>query len=183
MMKNAIIIAIVLFFAVLSTYPQAANRVQGGIATDGEYIGLQKMGNLTPENPSTEWFHENTLLIRNDEAILDMVPIWIRHGRKNYSASDGGFLTYRAKFIRKDEHPFVTVRLFQSDYAALVVPKDYVGKFDPYSEIKTYPVKFAARTIEINGVRYEPTKLDKSERERLLHALSSEPMEKTNTLR
>lgn len=93
------------------------------------------MPNLTPEDHPARWFHENTLVIGNDEAILDKLPITIRHGKKSYSASDGGFMTYRARFTSKDEQAVVRLRLFESDY--VVFP---VGKHDQYTEIKEYPV-------------------------------------------
>ena len=60
------------------------------IVKDGDYVGLEKMPNLTPEDHAASWFHENSLVIRNDEAILDKVPITIRHGKKAYSPADGG---------------------------------------------------------------------------------------------
>lgn len=83
---------------------RTVNAEHESTAKDGQYVGLEKMPNLTPDDRDAAWFHENTLLIRNDEAILDKVPVTIRHGKKTYSASDGGFLTYRARFAKKDGH-------------------------------------------------------------------------------
>src|SRR5260221_33053 len=82
------------------------------VVKDGEYVGLEKLPNLTPDVQDVKWFHESTLLIRNDEAILDKVPVAVLHGKKTYSASDGGFLTYRAKFTRKEAAVRGGVRLF-----------------------------------------------------------------------
>jgi hypothetical protein len=173
--KNIFVVITLLFSVAVASYVQALNQVQSSITSDGEYVGLERMPNLSPEDRDTSWFHENTLLIRNDEAILDKVPITIRHGEKTYSASDGGFLTYRARFIRKDGQSFVVLRLFQSDYIA--VP---LNKHDRYTEIKTYPVKFVSGRIEFDGVTYKPGALDKIEVDRLVHLLSTEPLEKTN---
>jgi hypothetical protein len=66
----------------------------------------------------------------------DKVPIVIRRGKKGYSASDGGFMTYRARFAMIDGRSVVALRLCQSDY--LIFPPN---KHDQYTEIKTYPVK------------------------------------------
>jgi hypothetical protein len=178
--KNVLAIIALLFSMVVASDLGTADAEKKGIASDGEYIGLEGMPNLTPEYPDASWFHENRLLIRNDEAILDKVPISIRHRKKVYSASDGGFLTYRAKFIIKDGQTFIELRLFQSDY--IVFPKDSNGKDrnDPYAEIRTYPVKFASGRIEFDGVTYKPAVLDKNELDRLVHLLSTEPLEKAN---
>ncbi len=145
------------------------------ILPDGEYIGREPMPNLTPEDHRAAWFHENSLLIRNDEAVLDKVPIVVRGRKKGHSTSDGGFMTYRAKFSMSDRKSFVALRLCQSDY--LVFPAD---KHDQYTEIKSYPVKVAPRRIEINGVLYRPTKLKKIKLDRLLRLLNTEPLEKAN---
>lgn len=149
---------------------------QKSVVRDGEYLGRESMPNLTPEDPEAAWFHENTLLIRNDEAILDKVPIVIRRGKKIYSASDGGFMTYRARFTMVDGRSVVSLRLCQSDY--LVFP---VNKRDQYMEIRTYPVKVVPGGIEIDGVPYRLTKLKKLNLDRLTHLLSTEPLQKANT--
>ncbi len=138
----------------------------------GEYIGLEKMPNVSPDDPAAKWFHENTLLVRSDEAILDMVPVWIKGGKKFYSASDGGFLTYRAKFFQQDGKEVINLRLFQSDY--IMIP---VGK-DPYKEIKTGVVKCQSGEIYIDGVRYRRKTLSESKRNNLLPLLDEEPLEK-----
>jgi hypothetical protein len=140
----------------------------------GDYMGLVKMSSVTPEDKEAKWFYENTLLIRNGEAILDMVPISIKHGIKEYSASDGGFMTYRGRFFHKGSQLFVSLRLFKSDYIGFPV-----GGCEPYSRINIYTVKFVKDKIEIQGVLYESKQLDKEVLERLQLELSKEPMEYT----
>jgi hypothetical protein len=46
-----------------------------------------------PHQPDALWCHENTIVVRAGELILDEEPISIRAGKKAYSASDGGFIT------------------------------------------------------------------------------------------
>jgi hypothetical protein len=168
-----------LFSTVAASYLPGLDDVHKNIASDGEYVGLEKMPNLTPEDRDAAWFHENRLLIRNDEAILDKVPIILRHGKTVYSASDGGFLTFRAQFRMKDGQSFVVLRLCESDYIAFARNKD--GKaFDPYAELKTYPVKFFSSRIEIEGVEYRRKVLGKIELDHLVQLLSAEPLEKTS---
>jgi len=82
MVKSAFVVSTILF-------PVAATRdFQGGSSDahesntrDGAYVGCESMPNLSPEDPEPAWFHENTLLVRNGEAILDKVPIVIRGAR------------------------------------------------------------------------------------------------------
>ncbi len=152
--------------------PQMVAAQKQSVAKDGDYIGLERMPNLSPDDHDAKWFHENALVIRNDEAILDKVPVTIRHGKKTYSASDGGFLTYRAKFTRKDGQNLVSLRLFESDY--IMFP---AGNHDQYTEIKAYPATIVSDQIEFDGVRYKLSKVDSWKLDRLLPLLSTEPLE------
>ncbi len=140
---------------------------------NGEYVALEKMPSVSPDDPDVKWFHENTLFVRNNEAILDMVPVSIRHGEKSYSASDGGSLTYRGRFLQKDGQTFVQLRLFQSDY--IVFPAGH----DPYKEIKTRGVNLVLGQIDIDGVRYRRKTLDATRSNELLRLLTEKPMDKT----
>jgi hypothetical protein len=169
--KSTFVVSAILFLAVARhDFRGGLSDAHKNIARDGAYVGRESMPNLTAEDPEAAWFHENTLVIRNDEAILDKVPIVIRRGKKGYSASDGGFLTYRAKFAVVEGKNLVSMRLCQSDY--LVWP---ANKHDQYTEVKTYPMKPVPGGIEIDGVLYRPTKLKKLEFDRLAHLLDTEP--------
>ena len=67
-MKSAFVGFSLLFLAIATHDVQGGlSDVQKSIARDGEYIGRESMPNLTPEDPEATWFHENTLLIRNDD--------------------------------------------------------------------------------------------------------------------
>ena len=133
----------------------------------------KKIHMLDPEEPDALWFHENTLLIRNDEAILDKVPITIRSGKKEYQAAEGGFLTFRAKFLMHDGQTVVAMRLCESMYISF-----RVGQHDQYTSIKSSPVKLDSGQIELEGVRYHSTVLSKNKFDRLNNLLSAEPLEK-----
>ena len=139
---------------------------------DGEYVALEKMPSISPDDPEVKWFHENTLLVKNNEAVLDMVPVSIRRGEKSYSASDGGFLTFRGRFFQKDGQTFVELRLFQSEYIPIPVDRDL------YKEIKTRSVKLIGGQIDIDGVQYKRKALREAKRNELLQMLNEEPMQK-----
>jgi hypothetical protein len=171
-MFKGLVVALVCFFPLGMSYGQTGNSRAQQQTMDGEYVALEKLPNISPDDPGAKWFHENRLLVRNNEAILDMVPVWLKGGKKFYSASDGGFLTYRGRFFQKDGQTFVQLRLFQCHYVAIPVGRD------PYQEIKTRGVKLVAGEIGIDGVHYRRRALNADELERLLRLLSQEPMKK-----
>jgi len=132
------------------------------------------MDEIKDYEPGKKWFHENSLLINDNGAVLDKVPLEIVKGRKQYSASDGGFITYRGRFFRRDGHLFVALRPFDSDY--IIFP---TGGCEPYSKVATFAVDVKSCGIEIDGVLYRTTKFSKEKREQLSHRLQDEPMEYT----
>ena len=156
----------------LSGFQYCQKQANGGTenrSLDGEYVAFEKMPSISPDDPEVKWFHENTLLVKNNEAVLDMVPVSIRRGEKSYSASDGGFLTYRGRFFQKEGQTFVELRLFKSDYIPIPVDRDH------YKEIKTRSVKLTGGKIEIDGVQYKRKTLREARRNELLQVLNDEP--------
>ena len=171
-MKCLLPAVVALIPIVFANSVQTAKESPNHIAKSGAYIGLEKDPYADPDEPDALRFHENTLLIRNDEAILDKVPFTIRNGKKEYQAADGGFLTYRAKFLIHDGQTVVEMRLCKSMYIIF-----RVGQHDQYTAIKSSPVKLDSGQIELEGVRYHSTFLNKAELDRLNNLLSAEPLE------
>jgi hypothetical protein len=174
-MKSGLFCLAIGALTLVTTYSFATADTPERVANDGTYVGLQAETYVDPGDPKAKWFHENRLLISNDDAILDKVPVVFSHGKKGYSASDGGFFTYRGKFSKKDGQIFVALRLCQSDYVLFPA-----GKHDQYIEIKTYPVKFISGRLKFDGVTYQPATLKEIERTRLEQLLSAEPLEKND---
>jgi hypothetical protein len=141
---------------------------------NGEFVSLKPMANLSPDDPEVKWFHEGRLLVRNNEAILDKVPVAIKYRKKRIQPWTAVSSTYRARFFEKNGHTFVAMRLFQSDYIVVPVP---VGRIDPYDEVRVYPVSFFSGRIEIDGVLYKRKALSRATRERLLPLLAQETVE------
>jgi hypothetical protein len=140
-------------------------------ALNGEFVGMDEIKNY---EPGKKWFHENSLLIRDNEALLDKVPLKIVKGRKNYSASDSGFITYRGRFFDRDKDLFISLRPFDSDYIAFPI-----GGCQPYSKVTVFPVKMTSRGIEIDGVLYYATTFSRETRQHLSLMLPDEPIEYT----
>jgi len=138
---------------------------------NGEFVGMEEMKGY---EPGKKWFHENSLLIKNDEAVLDKVPVEIVKGKKEYSASDGGFITYRGRFFRRDGKLFISLRPILSDY--IIFP---TGGCEPYSKITTFSVDVSVRGVEIDGVLYHVATLPKDTRYNLSRMLRNEALEYT----
>jgi len=122
-----------------------------------------------------KWFHENSLLIKNGEAVLDKVPVVIIKDKKAYSASDGGFITYRGRFFQRDKQQLISLRPFESDY--ITFPLQRRDPCDPYSKVTVVPVEMTQRGLLIDGVFYRNKALPQQKREQLSQWLQSEPME------
>jgi len=118
---------------------------------DGDYVGLEPMQSESPLLPDALWYHENTIVLRNGELILDKDPIWIQNGKKGHSAADGGFMTYRGRLLSRNGHLYVALRPFASDYILFPVGP---GACEPYSNIDIFPVKVTENGFWINGVFY-----------------------------
>jgi hypothetical protein len=102
----------------------AANPAQTRLFTDGTYLGMEPMVNLSPDEPKARWFHENTLVIRGDTVTLNKSPVWFKDGEKFFSASDGGFYTYRGTLSFVDGQWRVTLLLTDSDYVGVRVNRN-----------------------------------------------------------
>lgn len=143
----------------------------------GDFIGIQHDESQSPDEPGVKWFHENTLVVRGNEAVLDEVPFTVSKGRKTYSASDGGFATCRGRFFEKDGKTFISLRLFQSDYIIFPVPVNG-PRPDPYRAIRTYSVEVVSGELVIEGVRYKRKVLKKNITLQMLRYLKEQPLEK-----
>lgn len=132
---------------------QAPGRAALPSAINGTYVGLEKMESLSPEDPFTDWYHESTLFIRNNEVVIDKQPVTFRKGKKTYSASDGGFLTFRGRIFFREHRRYVALRLVDSDYVMFRIGP---GECEPYSKIDVFPMRISGKEIEVHGVRYKP---------------------------
>jgi len=138
------------------------------------YIGLEPMPSVNPEIPDELWYHENTIVVKAGELILDKNPVGIREGKKSYSASDGGFITYRGRFLTKKRRLYVSLRPFMSDYIAFPIGPN---SCEAYSRVDIYPVKLTEKGFWINGVLYTSSVVEAGQRKALEDQLKSEPFE------
>jgi hypothetical protein len=158
---------------VIPAKPKAQATSIAGLP-DGEFIGLQKSENISHDEPNSKWFYENIFVVRGTEMTLDMQPVVFHNGKKAYSASDGGFLSYRGKLFNKNGQLFVSLRIFQSDYIAFPEGPRFC---EPYSQLFTHPVKQVNGVIEINGLHYKHTSLPAEQLNEFLRWLHDVPAE------
>jgi hypothetical protein len=147
---------------------------------DGEYVGLEPMASEDPHEPDAQWFHENTIVVRKGDFILDESPVSIRDGAKEYSASDGGFMAYRGRFLTIKGKLYSSLRPFMSDYIAFPIgPRSC----EPYSRIDIYPVKVTEKGFWISGVFYSKHVVDADQLKALESSLKANRSNMTGNIR
>jgi hypothetical protein len=139
---------------------------------DGYFLGMEE---IKKYEPGEKWFHEDRLLIRDGQAVLDKVPLRLLKGGKQYSHSDGGFITYRGRFFLRDQKLFISLRPFESMYIV------FLRTCEPYSKVTVFPVQTTSGNLEFEGVLYHPATFSKEIGEQLALKLRNEPMEYTGT--
>ncbi|TGE19321.1 hypothetical protein [Hymenobacter elongatus] len=89
----------------------------------GSYIGLESMGSsrddITPDDTTDHWYHENRLTFRGDSAFLEQVPVVVKEQEKSYSASDGGFYSFRGKISQYRDSLVAHFLLVNHDYVLI----------------------------------------------------------------
>ncbi len=132
------------------------------------------MPSQSPDKPDALWYHENTMIVRNGNFVLDENPIFIQEKKRVESASDGGFITYRGRFLTKNRRLYVSRRPFMSDYIFFPIGP---GSCEGYSQVDIYPIKLTEQGFWINGVLYKPTTVHPERLKALETLLKSEPLE------
>ena len=78
---------VLLVFGAQAQSPNPASKAADSLPhISGTYMGLAQMDSLSPGDPLTTWYHENTMFIRNNELIYHLDPVTIRSGVKSFSA-------------------------------------------------------------------------------------------------
>ena len=124
---------------------------------DGSYVAVEPMANLRdPLKPKARWFHENTLTISGADVTLNKVPAFTNKGEKGYSASDGGFYTYRGTLNLTDGQWYIELLLTESDYVGFRIDKE--GKPIPPKPQQFTITRMKDGSILIDKVTYRRSK-------------------------
>jgi hypothetical protein len=71
--------------------------------------------------PNERWYHVNVLTIRGEAVQLEQFPVSCRGGEMGWSASDGGFFTYRGTVGGTPPHLTATLVRESCDYCAVEI--------------------------------------------------------------
>jgi hypothetical protein len=168
------ILFLTLALPVFAQAPSTAKLTAASPVADGVYMGLEPMPSDSPDRPDALWYHENTILVRNGNFILDENPIILQDGKKGRSASDGGFITYRGRFLSKNGRLYASRRPFMSDY---VFFNTGPTACEAYSQVDIYPIKVTEQGFWISGVLYKATSVDARRLKELAETLNAEPLD------
>ena len=154
--------------------PSTAKLIPASPVADGVYMGLEPMPSDSPDRPDALWYHENTILVRNGNFVLDENPIILQDRKKGHSASDGGFITFRGRFLSKNGRFYISRRPFMSDYVFFDTGPTAC---EAYSKVDIYPTKLTEQGFWINGVFYKANTVEPRRLNELEGMLKSEPLE------
>ena len=74
---------------------------------------------ITPDDLTDRWCHENTVIVKADSIFLKSVPVvFYKNKPKAYSASDGGFYYYKGKLYRRGSQIIAKLLLTSHDYVS-----------------------------------------------------------------
>lgn len=126
---------------------------------NGIYIGYEEMIIIDDKSgkwinygeaidSSYKWYHENTMVIRNDSVFLSKDAISIKGKDKLYSASDGSFYYYNGIIRKENDSLFLFLKLDHCDYCVKFSKKVGDSFIEDSSVYKEKKYK-----LEINGNR------------------------------
>jgi hypothetical protein len=82
-----------------------------------DYMGKQ---DITPDDSTDRWYHENTITVKADSLFLESVPVvFYKNQPKAYSSSDGGFYSYKGKLYRQGNQAIAKLLLTNHDYVMI----------------------------------------------------------------
>jgi hypothetical protein len=69
--------------------------------------------------PKQKWYYEVSITIKGNQITVDKKPIWFKDSLKSYSASDGGFITYRGTLTKLSDTYIAKTKMVDYDYMGL----------------------------------------------------------------
>lgn len=138
-MKSQICVFSVLILLSIKSFSQtidgtysALELIQLKIDTSGtiSFYGKSSHGN-------EKWFYEVTVRIDSNQISIDKSPVvFDKNGRKSYSVSDGGFLSYRGQIVNLGNIYIAVMKLEDCDYIGISPPQP-APKIKGFSNVLT----------------------------------------------
>jgi hypothetical protein len=111
----------IVYFVFLGVMSRGQNLDGAYVALELNSLAIDSTGNVTfymdESFPKEKWFHEIQVTIKGRNITIEKYPVVfdsLMH--KAYSASDGGFLTYRGVLVKFDSLWITSVNLVECDY-------------------------------------------------------------------
>jgi hypothetical protein len=111
------------------------------------YVGLEPMPSLNTQHE--QWYHVNMLQISGNKVNLEKSPVFCKAGQLVWSASDGGFFSYRGSISGALGKQTVTLTLKSCDYC------------HERSRLAPQPIKLALRFSAAGHLRLGTVKYTK----------------------
>lgn len=146
----------------------------GQLMPEGSYVGLEKIKDYSgSENPKHVWYHLSILTIKGDSVFLEQSPVAIYKNDTIFSASDGGFYSYKGKVIRYGGKIVADLKFESCDYCPQFI------KFSPPRIVKdeetlqtnvidTIPVSNEPQVFEDYSLKFKVMNLEKTKSNEIL---------------
>jgi hypothetical protein len=119
-----LIFSLTLFLLTLVGQTQILDGIYFALELNGLRVDTSgKVGfYMSDHYPKEKWFHEVKVIIKNNSITVDKCPVsYDSLGKKGYSASDGGFLTYKGAITKVGDLFIAKTRLVDYDYIGFSV--------------------------------------------------------------
>lgn len=127
----------------------------GQFKPKGTFIGLIPiMGYVDPDKPQYKWYHLSELTFKGDSVFLEQSPIAIFKKDTIFSASDGGFYSYRGTLETYKGKTVASLTLINCDYCPM-----QMLRFTPPKIVNDLDTSTVA-TTDTSTVKEEPTEIE-----------------------
>jgi hypothetical protein len=127
----------------------------GQIKPKGDFIGLLPMKDYgDPAKPKYKWYHLSELTFKGDSIFLEQSPVAIFNRDTVFSASDGGFYTYRGILKNYKGNTIASLTLHDCDYCPM-----QMVRFTPPKIIDDYDTS-TVTTSDTTIIADEPKEIE-----------------------
>lgn len=130
---------------------------QNNISFDGKtLIGYEEIKVvIDPEQPHNKWFHKTKLTFKKDSVFIEKSPISVYKHDTLYSASDGGFYSYKG--IWKDNDDKFEIKAIETncDYCPEAMEEIRKGVYRKIVREKVYKGKKTKKGLLLNGIEFK----------------------------
>jgi len=158
----------IIFISLLLLIQPAKSQTIDGFYTTLELNGLEidSAGNIyfygIDSFKTEKWFYEVSVAIRANQITIEKNPVFFKDSIKSYSASDGGFITYKGILTKLGDTYIAKTKMSDYDYVGFSffeAPKltdDFYTTFVDTPVVKEFPKETERMRVE----KYDRIKKD-----------------------